>query len=264
MSNTIIAYYDQYKEDERLIKDNFHKTEFLTTLKAFEEFLPPGCRVFDGCAGTGRYAFWLADRGYRVTAADLNPGHIQTIQSRRAEHRPLEDVFEANVLNLRQIPDNSFDAVLCMGALYHLPRFEDRHRAVSECLRILKPRGILMLTYINRAAVFLHGLKAGLGEIDELYQQYTAPKEDVFYRHTFGEMKKLTSMFGLRKLANIGVDGIGYLIKEKVNALTEEEYQVWLQYHFDTCQEKSTLGYSLHGLWVGEKSMDSGHWTVDS
>ncbi len=44
----------------------------------------------------------------------------------------------------------SFDAVLCMGAFYHLKSKEERRQCIAECLRVLKKGGIFILAYINR------------------------------------------------------------------------------------------------------------------
>jgi len=42
----------------------------------------PGSRILDVCAGTGRYAFYLADRGHTVTACDIIEQYVNMIRSK--------------------------------------------------------------------------------------------------------------------------------------------------------------------------------------
>ncbi|WP_165878605.1 hypothetical protein [Natranaerovirga pectinivora] len=52
---------------------------------------------------------------------------------------------------------------------------------------------------------------------------------------------------------HIGTDGVSTLLKESVDNLKDEEFNLWLKYHIKTCEEKSILGYSNHGLYVCKK-----------
>jgi len=45
--------------------------------------------------------------------------------------------------------------VLCMGPLYHLKVAKQRNKALNECVRILKPGGIIAVAYVNRYASHL-------------------------------------------------------------------------------------------------------------
>ncbi len=62
MEKNIINYYNHYEEDGRLFRNYSHQVEWLTTMYYFDRVLPPHSRIFDGCAGTGNYAFELARR----------------------------------------------------------------------------------------------------------------------------------------------------------------------------------------------------------
>ena len=64
MSNSVIGYYNTYDEDGRLFRDNSHQIEWLTTMHYFDDIIPASSKIFDGCAGTGNYAFRLAEQGH--------------------------------------------------------------------------------------------------------------------------------------------------------------------------------------------------------
>lgn len=51
----------------------------------------------------------------------------------------------------------------------------------------------------------------------------------------------------------VASDGISELLQEKINAMDEESYALYLRYHFYACEQKEHLGASNHLLFVAEK-----------
>jgi len=115
----IIKYYDDYDEDIRMFRDKSRLVEYLTTIHYFDRLFMPGSRILDVCAGTGKYAFYLADKGHLVTACDLVERHVDIIKSKPNAYK-LIDISVCNALDLSQFDENSFDVVLCMGAFISL------------------------------------------------------------------------------------------------------------------------------------------------
>ncbi len=66
MSEQIKSYYENYDEDGRLFRDKAHIPEWLTTVRYFDRLFAPGSHILDACAGTGRYSFYLADKGHNT------------------------------------------------------------------------------------------------------------------------------------------------------------------------------------------------------
>ena len=119
MSNSIRGFYENYDEDNRLFKDKAHLAEYLTTIRYFDKLFAPNSQILDACAGTGRYSFYLAENGHSVTACDLVEHNVNVIKSKPNADK-LRSISTCNVLDLSQFSSNFFDAVLCMGAMYHL------------------------------------------------------------------------------------------------------------------------------------------------
>ena len=151
-------YYNNYDEAGRLKKDNIHTIEYRTTLHFLLKHLPLSCSVLDCCAGCGVYAFPLAKKGYKVNAGDLMQKHVDIMNSSQ-EINLLQAVYCGNVLDMSCFVENSFDVVLCLGALYHLQTASEREKCVSECLCVLKSGGICAFSYINRNAIFINQFK---------------------------------------------------------------------------------------------------------
>jgi 2-polyprenyl-3-methyl-5-hydroxy-6-metoxy-1,4-benzoquinol methylase len=254
MIDALTKYYEQeYNEDNRLKKDRAHSVEFLTSVRYLDKVLKKESRILDACAGTGVYSFYLASKGHQVTAGDIVEHNVSTIKDKQLQSPLLKEIYSGNVLDMSRFDDGSFNAVLCMGALYHLKDKCDREKAVRECLRVLKSGGIFVASYINKHAVILLNCEEQLNSMDELLKYNKESYQGVFYGSTPREIIELMQDAGLVTLYNIASDGTGYLIKSKINDSSEENFNKWLQLHFETCEEENLLGYSLHGLYFGIK-----------
>jgi SAM-dependent methyltransferase len=101
--------------------------------------LVPGSRVLDVGCGDSIFPVYLASRGHRVTAVDLefttNLGKLHGVPTG----------YVRGDLSALPTIDDQFDAVFCISVIEHLP--EPRiPLAMQEMRRVLKPGGRLLLT----------------------------------------------------------------------------------------------------------------------
>ncbi len=252
-------YENEGAEELRIQVDGVQFTEFLTITKYLDVLLPTNSRVLDPCAGTGVYAFHLADVGHRVVAGDLFEVNLQKLKtialerSKSSLKNPLTDIYLGDIRNLSRFEEESFDCVLCMGALYHMQEEEDRMQAVESCMRVLKKDGILVATYINRLAAIAGSCRDDIEDLDEILAFLKIGKEGVFYAHDPDEISRMFGKFPLEKLYHIGADGIGYLLYGGNQSITFEGLKRWREIHFATCENPYILGYSYHGAYFGRK-----------
>lgn len=248
----LIEYYASGYEGKRLKKDKYHSIEYLTTVRYLDKLLPEEGRVLDCCAGGGTYSFYLAERGYSVTAADLSPKNIEIIKSNK-QSGMLDDVRDLNVLDMSCFADNSFDVVLCMGAFYHLKSAEERQRCIAECLRVLKDGGVFVLAYINRNPCVLYQFWQQPKNIKAQAELIKTGDNGLFYAADFDEIERIVTDFNLTKIKNIGVDGSAYPLQKKINSLSKARFADFLEYHFSVCEQESIIGNSMHGLLFARK-----------
>lgn len=248
----LVEYYASGYERKRLKKDKYHSIEYLTTVRYLDMLLPEEGKVLDCCAGGGTYSFYLAERGYSVTAADLSPKNIDLIKSDR-QSKSLDAVLRLNVLDMSCFADRSFDVVLCMGAFYHLKSAEERKQCVAECLRILKDGGILALAYINRNPCVLYQFWQQPKNIKTQAELIKTGDNGLFYAADFDEIDKLLRDFNLSSIKNIGIDGSAYPLQKKINSLSKAQFVDFLEYHFSVCEQQSIIGNSMHGLLFARK-----------
>ncbi|PKM61914.1 MAG: hypothetical protein CVU97_06640 [Firmicutes bacterium HGW-Firmicutes-21] len=246
-------YYNNSNEDGRLRNGKVNKVEYITTLHFLMKHLPIKCSVLDCCAGTGVYAIPLAEAGYKVTAGDLIQKHVDIIKAIDSKGL-LEGVFQGDVLDMSRFADSSFDAVLCLGALYHLQTEREREKAVTECLRVLKKGGIFVFSYINRNACFINHFKKAPSQVEQTLRLLDDDSgKVVFYAMDFGEADKLMNKFDTEKIVEVGTDGLKYVLYEEINTLDDEQFASYMKYQLATCAQPSIIGHSMHGLWIGRK-----------
>ncbi|WP_026922522.1 class I SAM-dependent methyltransferase [Glycomyces arizonensis] len=143
----IEAYYERGGERDRLTRKARGRLEFTRMQDLLRRVLPgPGLDVLDVGGATGVHSAWLAADGHKVTLVD-------PVASQVAVAAELPGV-EAVVGDARDLPceDESRDAVLLMGPLYHLTDREQRVRALREARRVARPGGVVAAVTINRTA----------------------------------------------------------------------------------------------------------------
>jgi SAM-dependent methyltransferase len=163
INEAVSAYYERSDEQGRLRID---VVELLRTRELLTAWLPAApAEVLDVGGGAGVYALWLTGLGYTVDLVDAMPKHIeQALDASRQAASPLRT---AQVGDARALawPDASVDAVLLLGPLYHLTEAADRHKALAEAWRVLRPGGLVIAAAIGRWASTADGLSRGfLGE----------------------------------------------------------------------------------------------------
>jgi 2-polyprenyl-3-methyl-5-hydroxy-6-metoxy-1,4-benzoquinol methylase len=115
----------------------------------------PGRLVLDLACGVGRVTVPLAEGGARVTAVDNSQEMLNRCQNNVLKAGLAQDVVvEKADATALTYPDGSFDVVICLGLLEHLP-LEPCQKAVLEIARVTKPGGVAVLIINNGSSVFL-------------------------------------------------------------------------------------------------------------
>lgn len=155
--NPVVHYYEQYNEHARLTTDNSRRLEFITTTHLMDKYISKDANLLDLGAGTGIYSFYFAGKGCMVTSTDLTPKHVELIRATIAQEGLTNIVAEpADATDLSSYADESFDAVLCLGPMYHLKDRAAQLNCLRECTRVLRPGGIVGVAYVNRLFIYPH------------------------------------------------------------------------------------------------------------
>ena len=259
----IVDFYNHYDEDSRLLPR--HGTiEFLTTMRYIERYLKQGDRIIEIGAGTGRYSHALARKGYMVDSVELVEHNIEVFRKNTLPEETIT-IQQGNAMDLSAFKDNQYDITLLLGPLYHLYKEEDKQQALRETIRVTKPGGIIFAAYVISDGCLLdEGFHRGNinvveyireGLIDpETFATRSKPK-DLFELVRKEDIDRLMSVFPVTRLHYVATDGCALFLREAVDAMDDEMFQLYLKYHFSTCEREDLLGVSSHVVDVFQKKL---------
>jgi len=151
---TIAEAYDAGVKEEyvRLTETPLREAEFQLNVELLDEYIPAGSTIIDIGSGPGRYAEHLLQRNCKVGVVDLSAKSLKAFSDRMENAQCQSNILFNQVscaTQLDWIADNSADAILLMGPLYHLICKEHRAVALAHCHRILKPGGYLISVFLS-------------------------------------------------------------------------------------------------------------------
>lgn len=250
------AYYNKFNEEKRL--DSRHgRVEFVTSMhyihQCLDEIVKERAKeeihILDIGAGTGRYSVPLAQEGFDVTAVELVKHNLGRLKQKGAGVH----AYQGNAMNLKKFSDDSFDVTLLFGPMYHLHEEKDKLAALQEAVRVTKPGGRILVAYImNEFSVItyafkekhiLEALKEGM-----LTEDYhcTSKANPLYSMVRLEDIEALDRQVEVRRRHIIAADGAANYMRPFLNALTEEEFDAFLQYHLATCERMDLMGASGH------------------
>lgn len=254
-------------EWRRLVKDAYHQVEFKTTLHFLEKYLPEKGLILDAGGGPGRYTVELAKRGYEVVLLDLTPANLEFAR-RQIKKAKLKDkvtqVIEGSIVDLSRFPDNSFDAVICLGGpLSHILDKAKRKQAISELVRVTRRGAPLFVSVMSRISLLVVELIEFQHEIE--MDHFKEIRDTGDYEGDYGftachfflpeELRTAFSDVGVNTLEIVGLEGLGSNNRKMVNKLAKNQirWKNWMETHFQYCTHPSVLGMSEHMLIICKK-----------
>jgi 2-polyprenyl-3-methyl-5-hydroxy-6-metoxy-1,4-benzoquinol methylase len=187
-----------------------HRSEVDTGIRFLRAV--PGGRVLDVGCGAGEWLVTMRELGWQAEGVDFDPNAVKVAQLNGLDVR-------CGNLEEQNYAANSFDAVTLNHVIEHVP---DPIGLLRECLRVLKPKGKLVLATPNIAS---------LGH--RCFKEYWRGLEPPRHLHVMSPaaMRRLLSRAGF----------------EQVTVRTHSAHYVW---------------YHSYRLWLDRKNPNSRRGTV--
>ncbi len=245
-------YYNKFNEDKRLLSRH-GQVEFITSMKYIHECLQgmENPAILDIGAGTGRYSVALAQEGYDVTAVELVKYNLGILKKKQSTVK----AYQGNALNLKRFSDESFDVTLLFGPMYHLYTFEDKVKALNEAKRVTKKGGRILVAYcMNEYCVLTYAFKEN--HIKECLKEHRltedfhsiAEEKHLYDYVRLEDINLLNEATGLERVKIISPDGASDYMRPVLNAMDEETFDIYLQYHLSICERQDLIGAGAHTL----------------
>jgi ubiquinone/menaquinone biosynthesis C-methylase UbiE len=263
VSEKILAYYEDYTlragEDNRATSSRSASIEFHYTKKILGEFINKDNKVLEVGCGTGYYGMFFADKCKEYIGIDLFPHHIEIFQRKIQEHGINNlSCCVGDATNLEGMDDSSFDIVLCLGPMYHLPQ-DMREIVFAECNRVCKSGGIIVFAFINKIGTYfaaclhddLRNNYPNQNANDKVLKEGVNDVDNPFFFTTPEEMVSAASRHGLSKVRTAGLDFFG--LTAIADKMDDEKFGFYLGLLDEATSHESCAGMSEHALLICKK-----------
>ena len=253
-------FYEQHCDEDARLRSRRGMVEFLTTMRYIERYLKQGDKILEVGAGTGRYSHALAQKGFTVDAVELLEHNINVF---RQNTLPGESVTvrQGNALDLSEFGDDTYDLTLLLGPMYHLFTEKDQRKALTEAIRVTKPGGVVFAAYCGSDATaiqycFVRGMfkePRYRALADPVTFKLSSDPAEVFALHRREEIDALMDGLSVCRLHFVGTDMATGYMRDTIDQMDDELYELYLQYHFAICERADLVGASNHYLDIFKK-----------
>jgi 2-polyprenyl-3-methyl-5-hydroxy-6-metoxy-1,4-benzoquinol methylase len=267
---SIEGYFDECGDREwnRLIETSVDEVSLHIHTHYLRKHIPAGARVLEIGAGAGRFTQVLAQLGAEVVVADVSVVQLE-LNKRYAQQYgfvgAVEDWQQVDICDMSRYGDGSFDRVVAYGGplSYVLDR---RDVALSECLRVLRSGGTLLLSVMSlwgSAHRHLQGVLAvpieanrRIIETGDLLPE-TFPGREGNFMHMFraGELREWLTESGVTVL-DLSASGCLSVGWESTLEQIRKDAEAWnelLRIEVEASAEEGSLNMGTHLIAVVRK-----------
>ena len=162
--------------------------------------------------------------------------------------------------DLISLSDGTYDLTMVLGPMYHLYTREDKVRALSEAMRVTKPGGSVLVAYCMNEGSVIGFMFRGNNLRYALDRNLLTPDwhcasdpSELFDLVRTEDIASLDAEFPAERIKLVATDGATNYMRETIDAMDDETFGKWLEYHFAICERQDLIGASHHTLDILKK-----------
>lgn len=197
----------------------------------FDDYVKKGERVLDLGCGNGRFYEIIKEKGAEYVGIDVSEKLIDLAKDKFPGVH-----FQTGEATDLPFADEYFDKIYAIALLHHIPSNDLRLRTLAEAKRVLKKKGLLILTVWNlwekkftRDLIFKYGaakiLRTSKLDFGDILMEWQGVGECYFHCFRKKELKKLVKKAGF-SIIKSGTILVGGKSKKKKNIPTSNFFIV--------------------------------------
>lgn len=267
---TVIQYFDEFgvREWERLIQSPADEVSLFVHTHYLKKHISPNQQVLEIGAGAGRFTQILASLNAQILVADISNVQLELNKKFASEYdfnQAVKDWQQVDICDLSQFKSNSFDSIVAYGGPFSYV-LDKRDVALSECIRVLKPNGLLLLSVMSlwgSAHGFLDGVLSLPPETNQKITTTgditpaTFPERRNNFMHLFRskELIDWLKQAGFEILDKSASNCISLTWNEKLKQVRDnaEKWNELLRMELEACADEGCLNMGTHIIAVARK-----------
>jgi 2-polyprenyl-3-methyl-5-hydroxy-6-metoxy-1,4-benzoquinol methylase len=263
-------YFDEFgiKEWDRLTDTPADEVSLFIHTHYLNKHISKGDQILEVGAGPGRFTQILAGLGTHITVADIS--RVQLDLNKRFAHefgfdQVIVDWHQLDICDMSRFDPGSFDCVVAYGGPFSYV-LDKRDLALAECLRVLKPGGMLFLSVMSlwgTAHAYLNGVLSMPVATNQLITNTgnitpeTFPERKNNFMHMFRE-RELSKWLEKRSLIILDKSAsncISLTWNETTMHIRDDagKWNELLRMELEACAETGCLNMGTHLIVVARK-----------
>ena len=265
--HSVIQHFDEFgrQEWDRLVQSPMHEVSLYIHTHYLQKHVAPGSKVLEIGAGPGRFTQVLSGLGAQIVVADISSVQLEWNKRFAAElgfDQAVTERHQVDICDLSQFESDTFDCVVVYGGPFSYV-LDRRDLALSECLRVLSPGGVLLLSVMSLWGT-IHGFLDGVldtpvpvnrkiistGDITPA----TYPERKGNFMHLFrvDELKTWLEKFPLKVVDLSASNCLSLAWNETLKEIKNdrEKWEELLRMELEACSDPGCLNMGTHIIAV--------------
>jgi 2-polyprenyl-3-methyl-5-hydroxy-6-metoxy-1,4-benzoquinol methylase len=268
--DAIANFFDDFGEKEwtRLVQTPANRVSLHVHTHYLKKYLTPNQKILEIGAGAGRFTQILTDLGAQVVVADISEKQLALNKKYSNElgfDKAILDWRIVDICDLSEFESGSFDVIVAYGGPFSYV-LDKRDVALSECIRVLRSRGVILLSVMSlwgTAHGFLDGVLSLPPETNQKIittgdlTQANFPERQDNFMHLFraNELLCWLEEAGLTILDRSASNCLSLTWDEKLEAIRDdaEKWKELLRMEVEACASDGCLNMGTHIIVVVQK-----------